>query len=68
MIKPFKCPICKGRGIVPGGFYTAVGDTWSSNCITEKCRQCNGLGIILVSSDGSYYAEQKNGYAGGGIV
>ena len=43
---PYKCPICGGKGIVPGGFYISVGYTWSSNCTTEKRRQCNGQGII----------------------
>lgn len=43
---PHKCPICNGRGIVPGGFYTATGDTWTSSATSEPCRQCGGNGII----------------------
>lgn len=46
MSVPFKCPVCGGRGIVPGGFYTALSNTWLSNCTSEQCRQCGGRGII----------------------
>lgn len=43
---PYRCPICEGRGIVPGGFYTSIGQTYSSNRTSEQCRQCFGTGII----------------------
>ena len=42
---PFKCPICEGRGIVPGGFYESLGTSWTSDRISELCRACSG-GII----------------------
>lgn len=43
---PHKCPICNGRGIVPGGFYNSTSDTWTSSTTSEPCRQCGGSGII----------------------
>lgn len=46
-MKPNKCPICNGTGLVPGGFYTsALGGTGTSSAATEQCRQCKGTGII----------------------
>lgn len=44
-----KCPICKGCGLVPGGFYTSLQghiDQWTSGSSSEICRACNGCGII----------------------
>lgn len=44
-----KCPICEGHGIVPGGFYQAVADAeMVSTNATEQCKNCNGLGVVLV--------------------
>lgn len=43
-----KCPVCNGRGIVPGGFYESIGDTWISNGATDSCRSCQGKGTIHV--------------------
>ena len=45
-MKPYKCPICNGSGIVPGGFYISVGGYGTSASTTEMCRQCQGSGII----------------------
>lgn len=45
-MKPYKCPICNGTGIVPGGFYLSVNGYCSSTNTTEMCRQCQGTGII----------------------
>lgn len=45
-MKPYKCPICNGTGIVPGGFYLSVNGYCSSTQTTEMCRQCLGSGII----------------------
>lgn len=45
-IRPFKCPICNGKGIVPAGFYTSITYNWISANTSEKCRTCNGQGII----------------------
>jgi hypothetical protein len=43
---PHTCPVCGGRGIVPGGFYTSTGDTWISSVATEQCRACCGSGVL----------------------
>lgn len=41
------CPVCQGRGIVPNGFYNRTELQWSSTDATpEKCRTCNGIGVI----------------------
>lgn len=56
-MQPFKCPICEGRGVVPGGFYTAVTDCWSWNTTQETCRQCGGTGIIWGMEEGGTYSE-----------
>ena len=50
-MKPYKCPVCDGHGIVPGGFYLStnqysVSNYTSSNYTSEICRACNGKGII----------------------
>lgn len=41
-----KCPICDGRGIVPGGFYTSTTVISMAGEVSEPCKQCNGTGII----------------------
>lgn len=43
------CPVCEGRGIVPPGFYLVT--KWQqqyglTNTSNEKCRTCNGEGVI----------------------
>ena len=44
---PYCCPVCGGNGLVPNGFYNQVGGMWSSTDATpEKCRACNGTGIV----------------------
>jgi len=32
----YKCPVCRGKGMIPGGFYDGA----------RKCRACGGTGII----------------------
>ena len=46
--KPHCCPVCSGKGLVPNGFYLAVGiDNYSTSSITpDTCRSCNGEGIV----------------------
>jgi len=47
-MKPYLCPVCCGKGIVPAGFYNfpsncgSITSTWA-----ETCRACNGKGIII---------------------
>ena len=48
-MNPHKCPIFLGSGKVPVGFYNwPIGniETCSSCSFTEKCRQCDGNGIL----------------------
>ena len=43
--KPYRCPVCGGRGLVPNGFYSFCAD--STTAITgETCRTCGGKGVI----------------------
>lgn len=44
---PYKCPICEGRGHVPGGWYQSTGNSWvSSGTAFDLCKTCNGEGIV----------------------
>jgi len=41
------CPVCTGKGIVSNGFYSSPNRTWASTSdIPEKCRSCEGQGVI----------------------
>lgn len=42
--KPYRCPVCSGRGIVPNGFYNMFADT-TTQPNGEKCRACDN-GVI----------------------
>ena len=50
-MKPYKCPICDGKGIVSGGFYKSVNEYCSTTNMTETCQQCGGGGIIWGNED-----------------
>jgi DnaJ-class molecular chaperone len=39
--KPYKCPVCDGRGLVEGGFYP-----FDSAAGPVKCRTCDGKTIL----------------------
>ena len=45
MRRPFKCPVCGGRGIVPNGFYDIFPQSITS-ITPETCKTCHGTGII----------------------
>jgi len=50
---PYTCPVCNGNGLVPNGFYTQTSGQWGSTDATpEKCRSCNGTGIVWKPSCG----------------
>lgn len=53
-----KCPVCEGKQTVPGGFYY-------DSLVREKCRSCNGNGVLLVPSTNPVYGRDPNvfGYA-----
>ena len=44
--KPYKCPVCNGRGVVPAAYYRTGGylTYYLSSMVT--CRTCNGKGIV----------------------
>ena len=43
--KPFRCPVCLGRGQVEPGFYV-LGGSASTSATNETCRSCSGSGIF----------------------
>jgi len=50
--KPYCCPVCNGKMTVPNGFYNQVNGYWSSSSSTpERCRSCNGTGIVWVKNE-----------------
>jgi len=45
--QPYTCPVCSGRGKVPHGFYSEIYFTTAGNLFTpERCRSCEGAGVI----------------------
>jgi hypothetical protein len=41
------CPVCKGRGFVPNGFYHGTEQSWTTNSLLpESCRSCQGAGFV----------------------
>jgi predicted methyltransferase len=48
MTVPHKCPVCNGTGLVPNGFYLAIGanNLTTSSVEPEQCRSCKGTGIV----------------------
>ena len=45
MSTPHTCPVCHGRGTVPGNFYSRLGVGANSNDLTT-CRACSGAGVL----------------------
>lgn len=44
--KPYICPVCNGRGLVPHGFYNTQSYYSSTDVTEEICRSCGGSGIV----------------------
>ena len=43
------CPVCKGKGIVPNGFYDITNQGYTStSTLQEQCRTCYGSGMVIV--------------------
>lgn len=42
-----KCPVCEGRGVVAQGFYNPYSHSMTSSLAPDKCKTCDGDGIIL---------------------
>lgn len=47
------CPVCKGKGLVPNGFYTVseIGYYSTTSTSPETCRSCGGKGFIQLTAD-----------------
>ena len=48
-MRPYRCPVCDGRGTVPAGFYdgdNGCGTATTSSITPETCRTCHGTGIV----------------------
>mgnify|MGYP000558021607 FL=1 len=45
--KPYRCPVCSGKGLVPNGFYSCTGNTIiSTSTAPEQCKSCKGTGVV----------------------
>ena len=44
--QPHMCPVCYGNGMVNQGFYGRIGPYGTSNGGVEKCRSCDGSGVV----------------------
>ena len=58
MILQQRCPVCEGNGLVSGAFYYSVSGYGSSTNTTEKCKNCDGTGIVHVDQGLTY--EEPN--------
>ena len=46
-MKPYKCPVCEGRGTMPDYFYEIYpGYSTSTGENQVPCQSCSGTGII----------------------
>lgn len=48
------CPVCHGKGKVPGDFYP---DTYSDSW--QECRTCRGSGAVSVAESVTEYMEME---------
>ena len=45
--KPYRCPVCSGKGLVPNSFYSCIGNTIiSTSTAPEQCKSCKGTGVV----------------------
>lgn len=72
---PYKCPICDGHGIVPGGFYFSTGGRSISTNSTEPCRACGGTGILwgdgpspVYGGEFRYEEDEETGHGSPGLM
>ena len=45
-LKPYKCPVCDGRGRIEIGFYMNPNHIVGVPVLTEPCIPCKGSGIL----------------------
>ena len=51
-MKPHICPVCRGNGLVPNGFYSQTQGTWlTTDATPEMCRTCRATGIVWEPED-----------------
>ena len=51
------CPVCGGCGTVPPDFYTRLGV--GTSCARERCRTCNGSGVVGEQGTTQPYSESE---------
>ena len=56
------CPVCKGKGLVPAGFYSVYYPI--SNTPDEVCRSCEGKGYISILNDKTNIPQTINKNSG----
>ena len=45
--EPYRCPVCNGRGFVPGGLQSSTSGVWiTGRLATVVRRACQGKGVI----------------------
>jgi hypothetical protein len=50
-MKPYKCPVCEGRGFVNECFYDDCEFHEPIGGITEPCQSCNATGVVWGSPE-----------------
>lgn len=46
---PFSCPVCRGSGEVPKGFYRQTSGTPALEADSvERCKYCDGVGYVVI--------------------
>lgn len=61
------CPVCKGKGLVPPGFYSFNNSnlTRGTSTIPEPpvtCRSCNGRGVLYAYTTPAYVPQPYQPY------
>ena len=56
MGKPYKCPVCGGRGTILASFYSNFPDTYMGEM---NCKSCHGTGIVYGSEYTVGFKEEK---------
>ena len=59
---PYRCPVCKGRGMMPTAFYLMPGGTTgTSDTGEESCHSCHGTGLVWRGQPVEYVVPQTTG-------
>lgn len=49
------CPVCRGKGLVPNGFYNVSSNISTTSTTPETCRSCGGKGYIIVTPSPNHF-------------